>query len=201
MATPRILIVYGSRHGQTAKIAERLRASLAGRGFAVTLAKGDELPVPHVVEDHDAVIVGASILFGRHQRYIEELMRDHRETLDAVPLAFFSVSGSAGSRREEDREAARRLMRELLARSGWRPAMAVTFAGAIAYTRYGLLTRWLMKRISRRNGGSVDTARDHEYTDWAQVERFAADFAALVEEEVPTAAAPAAEAELAGVGG
>ena len=30
-----------------------------------------------------------------------------------------------------------------------------------------------MKEISKREGGSVDTSRDHEYNDWSGVERFA----------------------------
>jgi menaquinone-dependent protoporphyrinogen oxidase len=40
------------------------------------------------------------------------------------------------------------------------------------------MLRWYMKRASRRHGGSTDTSRDHEYTDWAQVERFASDILA-----------------------
>jgi hypothetical protein len=30
-----------------------------------------------------------------------------------------------------------------------------------------------MKRASAMNGGATDTSRDHEYTDWEQVDRFA----------------------------
>jgi menaquinone-dependent protoporphyrinogen oxidase len=32
-----------------------------------------------------------------------------------------------------------------------------------------------MKRASRKHGGATDTSRDHEYTDWHQVEQFAQD--------------------------
>ena len=49
-------------------------------------------------------------------------------------------------------------------------------AGAINYTRYNPLLRWYMKRASKLNGGSTDTSRDHEYTDWTQVERLANEF-------------------------
>jgi hypothetical protein len=30
-----------------------------------------------------------------------------------------------------------------------------------------------MKMISKSSGGSTDTTRDHEYTDWPGLERFA----------------------------
>ena len=55
--------------------------------------------------------------------------------------------------------------------------LSASIAGAINYTRYNLLLRWYMKSASEKNGGTTDTSRDHEYTDWAQVERFASAFA------------------------
>jgi len=46
-------------------------------------------------------------------------------------------------------------------------------AGAILYTRYNWFICWAMKRIARKEGGSTDTTRDHDYTDWAQVTAYA----------------------------
>jgi len=34
----------------------------------------------------------------------------------------------------------------------------------------------MMRIIVRMAGGDTDASRDHEYTDWAAVERFAAEF-------------------------
>jgi menaquinone-dependent protoporphyrinogen oxidase len=43
-----------------------------------------------------------------------------------------------------------------------------------------------MRRIAAAEGGETDTSRDYEYTDWAAVERFALEMAAVVGEgEVP----------------
>ncbi len=53
------------------------------------------------------------------------------------------------------------------------PILTASLPGAINYTKYSLLLKWYMKRASAKNGGSTDTSRDHEYTDWAEVERFA----------------------------
>jgi menaquinone-dependent protoporphyrinogen oxidase len=54
------------------------------------------------------------------------------------------------------------------------------FGGALLYRQYGLLKRYMMKRIVRDKPGglSTDTSRDHEYTDWDDVNRFAEDFLA-----------------------
>jgi menaquinone-dependent protoporphyrinogen oxidase len=43
----------------------------------------------------------------------------------------------------------------------------------MAYTQYGPLLRWITKVMSKRRGGPTDTSRDHEFTDWKAVDRFA----------------------------
>jgi menaquinone-dependent protoporphyrinogen oxidase len=48
--------------------------------------------------------------------------------------------------------------------------------GALLYTRYDFFKRMMMKMISRQQGRTTDTAHDHEYTDWADVEAFVDEF-------------------------
>jgi menaquinone-dependent protoporphyrinogen oxidase len=62
---------------------------------------------------------------------------------------------------------------EFLAATGWRPVTTATFAGALRYPRYGPITRFIMKLISRSHGGPTDTHREYEFTDWMAVARFA----------------------------
>jgi menaquinone-dependent protoporphyrinogen oxidase len=47
-----------------------------------------------------------------------------------------------------------------------------------------------MRRISRKEGGDTDTSRDYEYTDWAAVDRFAAEFADEVAGPVDAVTSP-----------
>ncbi|MBX6330317.1 MAG: flavodoxin domain-containing protein [Gemmatimonadaceae bacterium] len=188
MSAHRMLIVYGTTWGQTAKIAAKIGELLTNRGCAVTLAKGDELPRDLRVEEYDGVIVGASMIARRYQRYIERFIVRYRGALNAMPTAFFAVSGSAGSRNEKEREAAEHILRAFLERTGWRPRLTASIAGAITFTKYGWFTRWMMKRISRLEGGGTDTSRDYEYTDWDQVAQFADSCFAMV--ATPAEAAP-----------
>ena len=44
-------------------------------------------------------------------------------------------------------------------------------AGALLYTRYNPLVRFVMRRISRANGGPTDTSRDYEFTDWSGLDK------------------------------
>jgi menaquinone-dependent protoporphyrinogen oxidase len=56
---------------------------------------------------------------------------------------------------------------------GWRPARIELIAGALQYSKYNFLIRYVMRRITKKEGGDTDTSRDYEYTDWAAVDRFA----------------------------
>jgi menaquinone-dependent protoporphyrinogen oxidase len=178
MSAPRILIVYGTTHGQTAKIARNIQEVLEADDFQVVVANAKEKPVPSLSGFH-GVIVGASVIARGHQPAVAAFIREHLTTLNEMPSAFFSVSASAGSAREGGRAAARRVRDEFLAETGFTPVISECIAGAIRYTRYNLLLKWYMKRASGKNGGSTDTSRDHEYTDWPQVRNFALAFADL----------------------
>lgn len=195
----RIGIVYGTSYGQTAKIAGRIRDVLVQRGHDGTLANAAEPMTSVPLERCDAIIIGSSIIAGGHQKSVDRFVRAHRGLLTRVPSAFYSVSASAGSTdpKGRGRAAAERVRDEFLVRVGWQPCLKASIAGAINYTRYNPLLRWYMKWASRKGGGSTDTSRDHEYTNWTQVEQFAVNVAEVVEastESRPTSPARGAPA-------
>jgi len=161
VSAPKIVIIYATSYGQTAKIARHIARLLTLDGLAVTVMPVDQVPRDLVLQNFDATVLGGSILFGRHQRALVRFIRQHRAALNAVPSAFFSVSGSAASTNAAERGAALRLVERLLANTGWRPRLTTTFGGAMAFTRYNPLVRFMMKRISAREGGPTDTSRDY----------------------------------------
>jgi menaquinone-dependent protoporphyrinogen oxidase len=176
----RILIVYGTGHGQTRKIAERIAAILTEAGNSVTvLDAGKVAPLP-APGGFDAVIVGSSVEFGRHRASVRRYVIDQVDQLNGVPSAFFSVSGSAASSDPAQRCNAREYLSDFLKSTGWKPWLGDTVAGAMAYTRYDPITRWVIRKISAKNGGPTDTSRDHEFTDWSQVDWFAEAFLEMV---------------------
>lgn len=56
------------------------------------------------------------------------------------------------------------------------PTRVELIAGALKYTQYNPLVRFIMRRIAATAGGDLDTSRDYEYTDWAAVDRFVIEF-------------------------
>lgn len=177
---PRILIAFGSSYGQTEKVARRIAERLIGLGARVTVERADRLDTEPAPGSFDAIVVGASMIVGGYQRYVRRFVKKHAGTLNHLPSAFFAVSGSAGSANPEDRVEAVRIMDAFLEAAGWTPRLRLSVAGAIPFTRYNPLVRWVMKRISAKSGGSTDTSRDHEYTDWDDVDAFATRIADLV---------------------
>jgi menaquinone-dependent protoporphyrinogen oxidase len=176
----RLNIYFATREGQTARIAQHVAAQLLARGVQIELrdVAGLAKDVPVAA---DAAILAASIHLGNHEREMVRFVRDHRAALEQIPCAFVSVSMSEagvedGARPLEMRQQmaanVRRSIDAFLAKTGWHPQRVLPVAGALAYTRYNPLVRFVMKRIARREGSSTDTSCDHEYTDWAALDRF-----------------------------
>ena len=174
---PNILLIYASTHGHTARIASRIADTLRAGGAAVTLAQADAAPEP---SDFDAVIVGASIHAGHHQREIVDWAAHHRTSLGLVPSAFFTVCLTAADDTDEARAATRRYLDEFVEAAGWTPERSTTFAGALQYREYEFMTRLLIRLMMRAKHRPTDTSRDYDYTDWDAVDRFAREFAQTI---------------------
>lgn len=174
-----VLLVYASSHGHTAKIATRMAEAVRAEGLEVDLrevtAAGDADPV-----DYRGTIVGASLHAGHHQRQMADWVNHHRVALEGRPSAFFSVSLTAADDTEEAREATQECIAEFLDDTGWTPTRTIPVAGALQYREYDAFTRTLMRLKMRHGGHPTDASRDYDYTDWAAVERFGREFAALV---------------------
>jgi len=171
-----VLIVYGSKEGQTAKIAERIAQLLRNQRQQVTAYSVKDEQIDSATDAFDAAIVGGSIHMNRYPTHLREFVTKHRDWLNTVPSAFFTVCMAIQSKNAHEREAARKYGERFIETTHWHPALIDTFAGAVKYTQYDFVTRFIMKMITKREGGSTDTRHDHEYTDWDAVARFTSRF-------------------------
>ena len=172
------LVLYASTHGQTEKIASRVGDVMRDQGVEVVATKADG-NVDADPSDFDAVVVGASIHAGHHQRSVVDWAKAHAPTLNGMPSAFFSVSLSAAEETEESREANQKYVDDFCDEVGWTPTETTSLAGALQYLEYDFMTKLLMRLIAKHQHQSTDTSHDSEYTDWEQVETFARKCAAL----------------------
>jgi menaquinone-dependent protoporphyrinogen oxidase len=170
---PRILLLYASTHGHTAKIAARIAAALEDDGATVDLHELGAKETEPAPADYDAVVIGASIHVGHHQRALVKWAERHHTALGRTPSAFFSVSLTAADDTEEARAATHAYLDDFVEQTDWTPDRSVTFAGAVQYREYDLATRVLMRLLMRRMHHPTDASQDYDYTDWDAVERWA----------------------------
>jgi menaquinone-dependent protoporphyrinogen oxidase len=174
-------VFYATSEGQTRRIAERMAKRLEQNGLTSEAILADSREADAIDWTRiRGVCLGASLHAQKHQASSRAFARRYREQLSARPSLFVSVSLSAASKHPEEVAAARRLAEGFATEAGWQPSRIACVAGRLAYTQYGWLTRFVMRRIAMKEGASGDTSRDHEYTDWAQVTRLADDLAAEI---------------------
>jgi menaquinone-dependent protoporphyrinogen oxidase len=183
----RILVIYGTTHGQAGKIARFMAETIHSAGLDVNVvdaAFGDPDPA-----GYSATIVVASIHAGGYQRSIEQWVTRRAARLTATPTAFVSVClGVLQHDAKVGRDLAA-ILRRFRAATGWEPGVTKLVAGALSYTQYGWFTRLVMRRIAAKAGGSADVTRDHEYTDWDDLRGFSQEFArTVIARSVPAAA-------------
>lgn len=171
----RILVLYGTSEGQTRKIADAMGDAMRANGLDVDVieAGGSTDPDP---DNYAGVIVAASVHAGGYQKPVGAWLRAHVDRLGRMPTAFVSVCLSILSTKGEGGTEAEAIPKRFVEGLRWQPTIVKIVAGALLYTQYNFLVRFMMKRIVRAAGGDTDTSRDYEYTDWNDVRAFAVEF-------------------------
>lgn len=167
MAT-KIAVVYSSKHGHVRAIAERLAETAAVRHVECIVT--DVRSAGEVLASCDAAILAGSVHFGKHARPLRRFVERQLAWLSEHPSAFLSVSGSAAAL--EGAAKASEYIDDFEGVTGWQPDMTLSAAGAVLYTKYGPLTRLMMKFAARTAGRETDTSRDVVYTNWNAVDDF-----------------------------
>ena len=157
--------------GQTLKICRYLQQRLQTMGhtaevFAIGQAAG---PDPAAF---DQIVIGASIRYGKYRPEVFRFIEAHREALQRMPGAFFSVNVVARKPARNTPES-NPYLRTFRRNTTWVPDAVAVFAGKIDYQRYRYFDRLVIRLIMWLTKGPTDPAACVEFTDWQAVERFA----------------------------
>jgi len=177
MPKPRALVVFHTVEGQSARVATAIATELWSRGIDADVWDIAKAPAP---DGYDGVVVGDAIRMEHHSRELRRYLRARHDALASRPLGLFQLSLTSANDDAEHTATAQRLADELVAELDLHPDVVALLAGRLAYSKYGWFTRRVMRRISRREGGSTDMTHDHEYTNWEAVEQFADEFARVL---------------------
>lgn len=86
----KVLVVFATRHGSTAEVAQAIVDELRAAGAEVDLAAIASAPGP---AGYDAVVVGGPMIMGWHKDAIRYVAR-YRDALATLPTAFFVTAMS-----------------------------------------------------------------------------------------------------------
>lgn len=182
-----VLVLYATHEGQTQRIANHLGIRLRENGLSCEVINVKFPPADFSLKNYGSAILAASVHTGKHEREMVRFVLKNRQMLEQMRTAFLSVSlsqagvqdhNATSERREQATADVNKMITHFCAKTQWRPTRAEPVAGALTYSKYNPFLRFIMKGIARRAGASTDTSRDHEFTDWAALDRFLSDFVA-----------------------
>lgn len=164
----KVLILYGTTEGQTRKIAQFIADHIIDK-YSISLYDANDNPPPPY--GFDVVIVCASLHTGRYQNAVAHYVKENATYLNSIKTAFVSVSLTAAGSDEEAWKDLNHIADTFLQNMLWKPAVVEQVAGALKYTEYDFFKKMVLKMIAQNAGGSTDTSKDTEYTDWSQLKR------------------------------
>jgi menaquinone-dependent protoporphyrinogen oxidase len=164
-------MLYSTTDGHTLEICERLQQRLTQRDHQVTLLPieaGDSIDWQHC----DKLVIGARIRYGKHHPLVYAFIERHRERLQTLPSAFFSVNVVA-RKPGKDTVSGNPYLRKFLQKSQWQATELAVFAGKIEYRKYRFWDRHMIRLIMWLTNGPLDRDACVDFTDWAAVDVFA----------------------------
>ena len=170
-----------TREGHTQRIAEYVANALGARGFSTDVVDAARLRTELSLGNYCAAVIAASVHRQKHEPEITRFVKHHVSELGRIASAFLSVSLSqAGAenaeappeRRAQAAKDVQRMIEAFLGETGWHPCRTHAVAGALVYSKYNVVVRYIMRRIARQAGGDTDTSKDYVYTDWERLDEF-----------------------------
>ena len=171
----KVLVCAASKHGATTEIAAEIGAALAAIGVEAVVLAPDEVTS---LEGYDAAVIGSAIYVGHWLEPARTLVERHQEALRTIAVWLFS-SGPVGDppKPVEEPVDAQPLVRLVGAR-GHR-----VFAGEVDRARLGFGERAIVAAVR---------APDGDFRPWAEIEAWAREIAAALQERARELTPPTA---------
>ena len=164
------LFLYSTTDGHTKRICEYIGNILKQQNHEIKI-EPISLELKKLSE-YDAIILGASIRYGKHQKSVFNFINKHKDLLETKKSAFFSVNVVA-RKNEKNSPNTNPYMKKFLKTSSWQPNKLGVFAGKVDYPSYKVFDKYIIRMIMWITKGPTDTSQSYEFTDWNVVENFA----------------------------
>ena len=148
------LFLYSTTDGHTKRICEYIGNILKQQNHEIKI-EPISLELKKLSE-YDAIILGASIRYGKHQKSVFNFINKHKDLLETKKSAFFSVNGVA-RKSEKKSPKTNPYMKKFLKTSSWLPNKLGVFAGKVDYPSYKFFDKYIIRMIMWITKGPTDT--------------------------------------------
>jgi menaquinone-dependent protoporphyrinogen oxidase len=158
----RVLVSYASKYGSTGGVADAIGKELCSKGLAadVALIRNDSN-----VSSYQAVVIGSAIYMGKWMSEAADFVKENKDILSKVPVAYFLVCMTLSQPTEKKRAEVLSYMDPILkAVPEVKPVGMGTFAGALDYSNLS----WLNKKILKSKGSP-----EGDFRDWNAIRAWA----------------------------
>lgn len=170
----KVLLLYTTHEKQTLKIMQRIKTQLGDKCDCDVIQL---LPDSHIdLTKYQAVLLGSSIRYGFYSKVMKKFIDDNYQQLNTIRSGFFGVNVVARKPNKNTPET-NLYTKKFLAKIAWKPTIKAVFAGALYYPQYNWFDRNMIRFIMWLGKGDTDVTKPViEYTNWTNVDEFAAQF-------------------------
>jgi len=151
----KILVVYASKKGSTAEIAQAIARELQAGGHHADVSDITTNPPP---AGYAAVVIGGPMYMGHIDPRVGKFMKRYAGELANLPVAGFVVCLAAASNDPEGMAWAEKALKKALAPV--QPVAEAIFAGKLDPENLSWLQRWMIKKVNSPVG---------DFRDWTAI--------------------------------
>jgi menaquinone-dependent protoporphyrinogen oxidase len=163
MVNKRLLVVYASKYGSTGGVADAIGKELCSKDVAADVVL---MRNANNISSYQGVIIGSAIYMGKWMSEAIDFVKENRDALCKVPVAYFLVGMTLARPTEEKRAKTLSYLDPILKSvPEIKPVGIGTFAGAMDYNNLS----WINKKLLKSKGTPEGDFRDwNEIRAWAR---------------------------------
>lgn len=169
--TRQIAVLFSTRDGHTKKIIDTMIATANKEEWKVDLFNLHDEPELDL-NQYERVLIAASIRYGHFHPSLNNFVKKHLQALSNKEAYLMTVNLVA-RKPGKDTPETNLYTRKWLAQTKWQPTGVEVVAGALKYSQYNWWQTKIIQFIMWMTGGSTDTTKDIEFTNWEKVQKFA----------------------------
>jgi menaquinone-dependent protoporphyrinogen oxidase len=169
------LIVYGTRYGTAAEIAEEIGKVIKNEGIEVDLVNSRGIK-NYDISSYDMVIVGSGIKIGKWTKGSLKFLENNKSTLSDKKVALFVTCGAANME-ETMAEGQEKYLDEVAEKYLFNKPAATGLFGSVYDPNashglmYKLATKFIVKKGLDKHG--IDTSKRLDYRNWDEIRAWA----------------------------